>query len=117
MAFAVFTSFTPWLVEMILLVRLTAVYPFLQTPKRLWFSIFIPLALLKLARLVNNIVFVVQYVEYLQGPGAGNPITNAQKAWDSHPGTKIEWILQVIDNAYYSYSLSISSGGSQNLQS
>lgn len=100
LAFSILTSYTPWLVEMILVVRLLAVYPYSTTPKRLWFFIFIPLLLLKIARFVNMTVFTVEYVALLRSPSSGNPLSVSQVAWNSHPGPKIEWVIQVLDNSY-----------------
>ncbi|KAH9478635.1 hypothetical protein JR316_0009092 [Psilocybe cubensis] len=98
LVFTVVITFTPWLVELILVVRLLAVYPYARTPKRTWFAIFIPLILLKIARFVNNTVYAVEYVQLVRNPGSADPISVAQRSWDSHPGTKIEWVLQVVDN-------------------
>ena len=98
--FTVLTGYTPWLVEMILVVRLIAVYPYSATPKHLWFSIFIPLLLFKIARFVNLTIFTVQYVALMQSPSSGDPLAIAQNSWNSQPGPKIEWVLQVLDNTY-----------------
>jgi hypothetical protein len=100
LVFCILTSYTPWLVEMILVIRLLAVYPYSTTPKRLWFFIFIPLLLLKIARFVNMTIFTVEYVALLRSSSSVNPLPISQIAWSSHPGPKMEWIIQVVDNSY-----------------
>ena len=101
LAFSILTSYTPWLVEMILVVRLLAVYPYSATPRHLWFSIFIPLLLFKFARFVNMTIFQ-QYVALLQSPSSGDPLATGigQYSWNFQPGPEIEWVIQVLDNAY-----------------
>jgi hypothetical protein len=100
LVFTILTGYIPWLVEMILVVRLLAVYPYSTTPKRLWFFIFIPLLLLKIARFVNMTIFTVESGVLLRSPSSGDPLFMPQIAWNSHPGPKIEWIIQVLDNSY-----------------
>jgi len=105
LVFSIMTSYIPWLVETILVVRLLAVYPYSTTPKRLWFFIFIPLLLVKIARFVNLTIFTVEFGASLRSPSSGDPLTMPQIAWNSHPGPKIEWIIQVMDNSYVRYHL------------
>ena len=100
LVFTILTSGIPWLVEMILVVRLLAVYPYSTTPKRLWFFIFIPLLLLKIARVVNLAIYTVEYNTLMRSPSSRDPLSVPQIALNSHPGPKIEWIIQVLDNSY-----------------
>ena len=100
LVFSILTGYIPWLVETILVVRLLAVYPYSRTPKRLWFFIFIPLLLLKIARFVNMTIFAVKYFALLQSPTSGDPLATGQSSWGSYPGAKIEWFIQVVDNSY-----------------
>ena len=96
----ILTGYIPWLVEMILVVRLLAVYPYSTTPKRLWFFIFIPLLLLRIARFVNTTIYMVEYDALLRSPSSGDPLSMPKLALNSHPGPKIAWIMQVLDNSY-----------------
>jgi len=100
LVFSILTGYIPWLVEMILVVRLLAVYPYSTTPKRLWFFIFIPLLLLKISRFVNMTIFTVEYGTLLRSSSSGDLLSMPRIAWNSHPGPKIEWIIQVLDNSY-----------------
>ena len=100
LVFSILTGYIPWLVEMILVVRLLAVYPYSTTPKRLWFFIFIPLLLLKISRFVNMTIFTVEYGALLRSPSSGDLLSMPRIAWNSYPGAKIEWIIQVLDNSY-----------------
>ncbi|KAJ7830399.1 hypothetical protein B0H13DRAFT_1514563, partial [Mycena leptocephala] len=86
----------PICVESILLFRLLAVYPPSRTPRLVLYSIFGPLLLLKLGRIINAIIFFTEITSLAhQFPSS---IAAAQVAWD-RPGDKIEWILQVLDNS------------------
>ena len=105
LGFAILTSCIPWLVEMILVVRLLAVYPYSTTSKRLWFFIFIPLLLLKIARFVNFTIFTVECDALLRSPPSGDLLFVAQFAWNSYLGPKIEWVIQFLDNSYVRYRL------------
>ncbi|KAF9487796.1 hypothetical protein BDN71DRAFT_1404265 [Pleurotus eryngii] len=87
----------PIFVESILVLRLMAVYPWKTTPLATHLAIFTPLFLLKIARVTNAIVFIVQYKSLAQG--VNNPIASGQKSWRTEPGQKIEWFLQVVDNS------------------
>jgi hypothetical protein len=100
LVFTILTGYTPLLVETILVVRLLAVYPYSTTPKRLWFFIFIPLLLLKIARFVNFTIFTVECDALLRSPSSGDLLSVAQIALNSHPGPKIEWVIQFLDNSY-----------------
>ena len=100
LVFRILTGCIPWFVEMILVVRLLAVYPYSTTPKCLWFCIFIPLLLLRIARFVNFTIFTVEYGALLRSLSSIDPLSVLQMALNSHPGPKIEWIMQVLDNSY-----------------
>ena len=100
LVFSLMITFIAWVVEMILLLRLLAVYPYSHTPKRLWFAIFIPLVVLKLGRIVNTSIFNAQYNKQLRNHPYDSPLASSQTVWHEYPFVKIEWILQVIDNTY-----------------
>jgi hypothetical protein len=96
----------PICVESILLFRLLAVYPPSRTPRLVLYSIFGPLLLLKLGRIINAIIFFTEITSLAhQFPSS---IAAAQVAWD-RPGDKIEWILQVLDNSWVVARLSFQS--------
>ncbi|TFK33497.1 hypothetical protein BDQ12DRAFT_589428, partial [Crucibulum laeve] len=88
--------FIPFFVESILVIRILAVYPYRRTPRVVFLSIFIPLGILKIARLVNIIVFTVNYARVTAGDV--DIMAASQRAWRSYPGQKIEWFLQLVDN-------------------
>ncbi|KAF9495770.1 hypothetical protein BDN71DRAFT_1589374 [Pleurotus eryngii] len=95
LAYTFLSTSVPIMVESILMFRLFAVFPYRQTPKRLFFSIFIPLGLLKAARVGNVIEFMVTFARITR-----SATTNEEMGALSlrHAGPKVEWFLQVIDN-------------------
>lgn len=103
LVFSLIMTFIAWIVEMILLLRLLAVYPYSSTSKRIWFTIFIPLILLKLARIINTSIFNADYNRQLRLHSYYSPLASSQTVWRTYPNSKIEWILQVIDNRYALY--------------
>jgi len=76
LVFSILIGHIPWLVEMILVVRLLAVYPYLTTPKLLWFFIFIPLLLLKISRFVNMVLYCGPRHQEIFYPSPGSPETS-----------------------------------------
>lgn len=96
LAYTFFSASAPILVESILMFRLFAVFPYRQTPKRIFFSIFIPLGLLKAGRLGNLIEFMVTFSGLIR-----NATTTEEMGELSlrHTGPKVEWFLQVVDNS------------------
>jgi hypothetical protein len=89
-------SSIPLLVESVLLIRLWAVYPFRSTPRKIFFAIFIPIILLKMGRVVNIIVFIVDLSRRFGGADSGPLLL--QRIWTTFPNYKIGWFLQVVDN-------------------
>ncbi|KAF9262888.1 hypothetical protein L218DRAFT_866314 [Marasmius fiardii PR-910] len=84
--------FLPMIMDCILAYRLTAVFPRRITAKRILAVIFLPVFLLKVARITNGLTFMVAF-------GTGDWNTHLfQILWNHKPYIKIEWILQVIDN-------------------
>ncbi|PFH50975.1 hypothetical protein AMATHDRAFT_3484 [Amanita thiersii Skay4041] len=96
LSFASLLAFSPILVESILIIRLLAVYPFGKTPHRHFFPIFTWIGLLKIARVVNAIDYVVNISRAVK-PGM-NTLLLLQEVWTRFPNYKIEWFLQVADN-------------------
>ncbi|KAK0432685.1 uncharacterized protein EV420DRAFT_1284203 [Desarmillaria tabescens] len=94
-----FINALPLFTESILVLRVMTVYPLKSTPRLTLAIVYIPLCCLKVARLANILVFWgIWFPDILAG---GNPIVVAQQSWD-FPCDKIEWSLQMFDNAYAS---------------
>ncbi|PFH53348.1 hypothetical protein AMATHDRAFT_137971 [Amanita thiersii Skay4041] len=91
---------TPFLVQSILVLRLLAVYPLCRTPTRLFISIFLPLALLKIARAINFAIFLKNYVIVVKA--VGDAFIAGKYSWNT-VNIKIEWILQLVDNSAASF--------------
>ncbi|KAK0207965.1 hypothetical protein DFS33DRAFT_1255150, partial [Desarmillaria ectypa] len=96
---AVFINALPLLTESILVLKVLTVFPLRATPRLTLAIVYIPLCCLKVTRLINILVFWgIWFPTILAG---GNPIAVAQQSWD-FPCDKIEWSLQMFDNAYAS---------------
>lgn len=83
--------------ESILLIRLLAVYPFRTTPLKKFLSIFIPITLLKLARLANLIVYLVSFYDEIRTKE--QTLSWVQELCSTRfPNYTVEFPLQVVDN-------------------
>ncbi|KAI0324277.1 hypothetical protein GY45DRAFT_1216088, partial [Cubamyces sp. BRFM 1775] len=89
----------PFFAELILVIRVVAVYPpfFMSWFRRI--LVYAPIALLKTARIVNIVAFLVQWVRL--NKHTYNPLQTGQDAWNL-PNVKIEWILQFLDMSFVS---------------
>lgn len=87
----------PLFIESILFFRLLVVYPPRLISRRLACGIYIPLVLFKVARLVNEIVFIVNFTISTAG-ATTSPEISRLTAERVEP--KIEWVIQVLDNRY-----------------
>ncbi|KAF8638225.1 hypothetical protein AX17_002374 [Amanita inopinata Kibby_2008] len=96
LVFASFLCSSSVLVESVLLIRLLAVYPYGKVPLKIFLAIFIPIGLLKTARVINIIIYLVDLSRILK-PGV-NTLLLLQQRWTEFPNYKIEWFLQVVDN-------------------
>ncbi|KAF7332910.1 hypothetical protein MVEN_02396700 [Mycena venus] len=112
--------FLPLFIDCILAFRLYVVYPPRTTSKVQLAIIFIPIAVLKIARTTNLIIFMVKFAAAIStsavadflilwcGAGFPDPGGFPYKCSGGFPDplhapwTKIEWILQVFDNCYAS---------------
>ncbi|KAK6997311.1 hypothetical protein R3P38DRAFT_2563560 [Favolaschia claudopus] len=94
--------FLPLLIDCILAFRLYVVYPPRTTSNLQLAIIFIPIVLLKVARTANLIIFMVKFAAAILVPDSASAVADFQALWDHAPWTKIEWILQVVDNCYAS---------------
>ncbi|KIL62109.1 hypothetical protein M378DRAFT_81661 [Amanita muscaria Koide BX008] len=94
--FATFMAFSPLLVESVLLIRVWAVFPFRTTPRLTFFAIFTVIVLLKIARVSNAIVYLVNLTNRVNDDE--NTLLLLQHTWTQFPNYKIEWFLQVAEN-------------------
>ncbi|KAI0323312.1 hypothetical protein GY45DRAFT_1264816 [Cubamyces sp. BRFM 1775] len=93
------TIFAPFCAEFVLVFRVVAVHPpsIMSWPARI--LVYFPVASFKTARVVNIIIFIVQWVQRKQH--LDNPLLRGQAAW-SLPNIKIEWVLQFLDMTFVS---------------
>ncbi|KAI0655753.1 hypothetical protein C8Q70DRAFT_923107 [Cubamyces menziesii] len=93
------TIFAPFCAEFVLVFRVVAVYPprIISWPMRA--LVYAPVASLKTARVINIIIFIVQWVQ--QKEHLNSPLLRGQAAW-SLPNIKLEWILQFVDMTFVS---------------
>lgn len=95
-AIGILGAFQSILVDLILLVRLISVHPLSHLGlTRFAILMFLPI-LLKIARLVNMIIFIKVLADAMRGPLALENFTNV---WANTPYLKIEWAAQMVDNA------------------
>lgn len=87
--------FTPWIVDLVLLFRLHAVYPYKTTSKPVFWSIFTFPVAIKIVRFVTMVLFAVEFQR--QTVAVGSAVAAAQKTVRS-VYTKIEWVSQIADN-------------------
>ncbi|KAG2134198.1 uncharacterized protein EDB93DRAFT_1107395 [Suillus bovinus] len=98
-AIGIIGAFQSILVDIILLLRLTLIYPHtLVGPKRFALIIALPV-LLKIARLINMFVFIKVLADATSGPMGSE---NVAVVWATAPYLKIEWSAQLVDNTYAS---------------
>jgi len=87
------------LVDIILLVRLTSVYPYSHVGLWRFVQVIALPVVLKIARFVNLVMFIVALAKAANGP---NPEVAFQTLWLTAPYLKIEWFCQLVDNVYAS---------------
>ncbi|KAF7303046.1 hypothetical protein MKEN_01268000 [Mycena kentingensis (nom. inval.)] len=92
--------YLPLIIDGVLAYRVYVVYPPRHTGVRISCLIFGPIVLLKIARFVNITMFMARFSSVLLGSNQITAITQFQNLWDHAPYTKIEWILQVVDNCW-----------------
>ncbi|KAF7427833.1 hypothetical protein PC9H_007049 [Pleurotus ostreatus] len=86
-------------IDVILAFRLYVVLPRRTTSKSLLCIVFVPLAIFKVARLTNDILFIIKFASVLR---EGNPALSLMGFEHVNPYHKIEWCLLVADNCYAS---------------
>ncbi len=89
---------SPLFVESILLIRLWAIYPFRTTPLRKFLAIFVPITLIKLARLASVVTYVVYLYNELKDDNQTLFWFRDMRSTRLRNYT-VEWFLQVVDNA------------------
>jgi len=96
---AILTAMVPFFTDLILLVRVLAVYPPRDITRLSAVVVYLPISCMKIGRLINFVLFWSEWFPLIRE--GGNPIIVSQEAWN-RPYEKIEWILQVLDNGYSS---------------
>ena len=95
-AIGVLGDFQLILCDVILLIRLTAVYPIDYVGLRGFIKLITLPVVLKIARLINLFLFVHALAVASHDPV--NPAAHIAQVWTVTPYTKIEWFMLVIDN-------------------
>jgi len=90
-----FFALGPILVESVLLVRLWAVYPFKSTPRKVFFAVYTPIALIKIGRVTNAIIYVVGLSKRMKD--GEDVFVLLERTWATFPNFKVGWVLQVVD--------------------
>ena len=85
------------LVDTILLVRLVSVYPRSYIGNRLFGTIIALPILLKLARVINLILFIKALADATRNPATADMLI--AQIWEHAPYLKIEWFAQLFDNS------------------
>nr|VWP02054.1 Uncharacterized protein [Ganoderma boninense] len=85
----------PLCVESVLILKVVAVYPPRLLSGTRCLALYLPIALLKAARVTNAAYFIYLL---LQGPHAQNALSLAEFVWHM-PNGKVEWLMQLIDDS------------------
>jgi len=105
LGYSTMTSLIPFMVELTLLLRILAVYPFNTTPRIKFVAIMTFPVLMKIARLVNLCITLVNLSRSLARYNRStdqNPYASGVVSIKTLPNSEIEWFLQVFDNFYAS---------------
>ncbi|KAI0655741.1 hypothetical protein C8Q70DRAFT_887464, partial [Cubamyces menziesii] len=89
----------PFCAELVLILRVIAVYPARSVSWSTRLLVYSPIAVLKAARIANIVVCVVKFVHL--STHAQDFSQTGQTAWNL-PYVKVEWFLQLIDMAFVS---------------
>ena len=85
------------LADGILLIRVFAVYPPRLLSKLLQLVVYGPIVLVKIARLVNCLIYAVRWASKT-AENTTLALQAGQDAWNS-PSPKIEWVLMLFDTS------------------
>ena len=99
-ASGVVLSFLPWISELVLLLRLVAVFPVQLTGRKTLMAIIAFPVVVKLVRLACMICYFVQFSRV--APPYGNNIVTVRMSPTESPFMKAEWTLEIFDNGYVS---------------
>lgn len=86
------------LVDTILLVRLISVFPRTSVGARGFYSMLVIPVLLKVARIINLIIFIKALADATKNPATA--IVLVAQIWEGAPYLKIEWFAQLFDNTF-----------------
>ncbi|KAI1787118.1 hypothetical protein LXA43DRAFT_738876 [Ganoderma leucocontextum] len=101
-AFACLEVLVPMLADTVLLLRVVAVYHPRQLRSTACVAgIYVPIAAIKVARMIVEILFVVQWTRAIVHHGPENIVEAGQEAWLS-PYPKAAWVLQLVDSTFAS---------------
>ncbi|KAI1795252.1 hypothetical protein LXA43DRAFT_881997 [Ganoderma leucocontextum] len=101
-AFACLEVLVPMVADTVLLVRVATVYHPSRIPSWVCVAgIYVPIAAIKVARTIVEIVFIVRWTRAIMHHGHDNLLIAGQEAWDA-PYPKAAWILQLVDSIYAS---------------
>lgn len=100
LAFGVVLSFVSWISELVLLLRLVAVFPIQLTGRKTLMAILAFPIFVKIVRLACMVCYYVQFSEV--APPYGNNILTIELGPTHSPYIKVEWTLEIFDNGYVS---------------
>ena len=96
LAFGVVLSFLSWISELVLLLRLVAVFPVQLTGRKTLMAIIAFPVAVKLARLACMVCYYVEFAKV--EPPYGNNIVLVRMGPTRSPFIKVEWTLEIFDN-------------------
>ncbi|EKM52486.1 uncharacterized protein PHACADRAFT_260933 [Phanerochaete carnosa HHB-10118-sp] len=96
LAFGVVLSFVTWISELVLLLRLVAVFPIQLTGRKTLLAIMAFPVAVKLVRLACLVCYYVQFSEV--APPYGNNVLTIQDGPANSPFIKVNWTLEIFDN-------------------
>ncbi|EJD43389.1 hypothetical protein AURDEDRAFT_125841 [Auricularia subglabra TFB-10046 SS5] len=99
-AFEVAYSITPWLVDLVLFLRLMTVFNPKQTKRSTLLAVFAFPVAIKALRLAMIITFAIQWHRHINH--IGSALLAAGQTWATSFCVKVEWVSQIFDNGYAS---------------
>ena len=96
--FACLEVLVPMVADTVLLVRVVTVYPPSRMHSRACAAgIYVPMATIKIARIIVETVFIVQWTREIMHHAHDSFLVAGQEAWDT-PFPKAAWVLQLVDS-------------------
>ena len=96
-AFACLEVLVPMVADLVLLVRVTIVYPPCDMHCTYVVGIYVPMAMIKTARLIVEIMFIVQWSQKIMHHANDNLLVAGQEAWNT-PFPRAAWVIQLVDS-------------------